>query len=59
MSKEQWFRNFERALAERETSGFSRKDAYNLATGDADEMTADQAAHAADLARMRRKEGGQ
>jgi hypothetical protein len=59
VSKEQWFRNFERALAEREGSGFKPKAAYELATKDADDATIDQLADAADMERTRRKEGSQ
>jgi len=57
--KDLWFANYERALADREFAGFKPKAAEALATDDADEMTRDQLADAADLARMRRKEGGQ
>jgi hypothetical protein len=60
MSKEQWFRNFERALAEREGAGFKPKAAYELAAKDADDITVDQWATAADMLRLRQKmEGGQ
>jgi len=57
--KDLWFANYERALADREFAGFKPKAAEALATDDADEMTINQLADAADMERMRRKEGGQ
>ena len=58
MSKEIWFRNYERALAEREDAGFKGKDAEALAVHDANAATIDSLTDAADYARMIRKEGG-
>lgn len=55
--KDMWFANYERALADREFAGFKPKAAEVLAADDADEMTRDQLADAADLARTQRKEG--
>lgn len=55
MGKEMWFRNFERALAEREER-HPPKRAYDLAAKDADEMTAEELAYRADLAREIAKE---
>ena len=54
--KEQWFRNFERSLTEREDR-HPQKIAYALAAKDADDLTADQLADAIDMARLRAKEG--
>ena len=55
-TKELWFANYERALAEREFAGLKPKHAENLAADDADQMTRDQLANAADLARTIKKE---
>jgi hypothetical protein len=57
--KDLWFQNYERALADRESDGFSGTVAEDMAADDADWMTRNQLADAADLARMRRKEGSQ
>ena len=53
--KEQWFRNFERALNEREAAGFSRKSAYELAAHDANENTAPSIIEQADTLRKESK----
>lgn len=55
--KDRWIAHYERAQADREHAGFSRRAAEQLAKHDADEALGNEIADAADLARMRRKEG--
>lgn len=55
--KDRWIAHYERAQADREHAGFSRRAAEQLAKHDADEAMADEYATTTDYARMRRKEG--
>ncbi len=57
MSKEMWFREMERLLAEKEDAGIPFDQAYEQAGNEAHGAVQERIADMADQARLRNKEG--
>lgn len=58
MSKDLWFAEMERILAEKEDAGIPFKKAYEQASNEAGPALAERLADLADFERKRRKEDG-
>lgn len=56
MSKDLWFANMERRMAELEDEGYPTDEAYNRASEEAWDLTRDQLADKADQLRQQQKE---